>query len=180
MRDEKKEQGEGQQLQVEAQDKLQTSHRRTILHQSMLQSRRRPHRDCLSSDLSSRRHTTALTLTTTTATDIYDISSLDQRDIRERGISVWHLSPAAAVDNSASPSVVMSSLMQATQIAAITGHQTGAEEITYKKVTIGPRNASLPWNPVELARRLDIFNANDFGLCAKMVRVFACCLFIST
>lgn len=154
--------------------------RGTIRHQSMLQPRRR-HQNRRPSELS-RRHTTAVNLASVTA-GTYDISSLDQRDIRERGISVWQLSPAATssltpnatVAATNAPPVVMSSHMQATRLAAVTGHQTGVEEITYAKVTIGPRNAVLPWKPMELARRLDIFNANDFGLCAKMVRA----LFIS-
>ncbi|KAL5111972.1 Ras association domain-containing protein 1 [Taenia crassiceps] len=146
---------------------------RTIRRQSMLQPRCR-HQSRRLPELS-RRHTTAVNLASATA-GTYDISSLDQRDIRERGISVWQLSPAAAssLNSSATvvatdaPPVVMSSRMQATKLAAVTGHQTGVEEITYTKVTIGPRNAVLPWKPMELARRLDIFNANDFGLCAKM------------
>lgn len=144
----------------------------------MLQSRRR-HRHRMSSP-SSRRHTTGISLLSASTLSIktYDISSLDQRDIRERGISVWQLSPADAPStppetyNKPLPSVVMSSKMQATAAAALTGHQTGTEEITYTKVTIGPRNAALPWKPMELARRLEIFNANAFGLCAKMVGVF--------
>ncbi|VDM18284.1 unnamed protein product [Hydatigera taeniaeformis] len=146
---------------------------RTIRHQSMLQPRRR-HYNRQPLNLS-RRHTTAVNLASVTG-GTYDISSLDQRDIRERGISVWQLSPAVASSLSSSgavaaaddPPVVMSSRMQATKLAAVTGHQTGVEEITYTKVTIGPRNAALPWKPIELARRLDIFNTNDFGLCAKM------------
>ncbi|EUB64997.1 Ras association domain-containing protein [Echinococcus granulosus] len=146
---------------------------RTIRHQSMLQTRRR-HNNRRPSELS-RRHTTAVNLASVTV-GTYDISSLDRRDIRERGISVWQLSPAVAsslalsatVAANDAPPVVMSSRMQATGLAAVTGHQTGAEEITYTKVTIGPRNAALPWKPMELARRLNIFNTNDFGLCAKM------------
>ncbi|VDK38930.1 unnamed protein product [Taenia asiatica] len=145
----------------------------TTRHQSMLQPRRR-HHNHRPSELS-RRHTTAVNLASVTA-GTYDISSLDQRDIRERGISVWQLIPAAASPLTSSstvaatdaPPVVMSSRMQATRLAAVTGHQTGAEEVTYTKVTTGPRNGVLPWKPMELARRLDIFNANDFGLCAKM------------
>nr|CDS32865.1 rassf1 [Hymenolepis microstoma] len=146
-------------------------------HQSMMRSRRR-HHNYLSTS-SSRRHTTGISLlsVSTRSVDTYDVSSLDQRDLRERGLSVWQLSPAegtstpteAGVSEEALPtSVVMSSKMQSTAAAALTGYQTGADGITYAKVTIGPRNAVLPWKPVELAKRLAIFNENSFGLYAKM------------
>ncbi|VDD75856.1 unnamed protein product [Mesocestoides corti] len=141
---------------------------RTARHQSMLQPRRR-HRTRQLSEVSNRRHTTnGLSLNSTTA--VYDISSLDQRDIIQRGISVWHLSPTATKQKPPTVEpIVMSTRMQATQTAAATGCQTGCEEITYAKVTIGPLKAALPWKPMELARRLDIFNGNEFGLTAKMI-----------
>ncbi|VDO12519.1 unnamed protein product [Rodentolepis nana] len=147
-------------------------------HKSMVQSRRR-HRNHLSSTSSSRRHTTDISLlsVSTHSIDAYDVSSLDQRDLRERGLSVWQLSPAEGISTPPEievnaethpTSVVMSSRMQSTAAAALTGNQTGAGEIIYTKVTIGPRNAVLPWKPMELAKRLEIFNGNNFGLYAKM------------
>lgn len=163
-------------------DKSEESERsKATRHQSMVRSHRR-RRNHPSSTPSSRRHTTGISFfsTSTPSIDTYDISSLDQRDLRERGLSVWQLSPAEGtgtpketVDNDkAHPSsVVMSSKMQSTAAAALTGHQTGTSEIIYTKVTIGPRNAALPWKPMELSKRLEIFNGNDFGLYAKMVSV---------
>ncbi|VDL88902.1 unnamed protein product [Schistocephalus solidus] len=127
----------------------------------------------------------------------YDISSLDHKDIAKRGIRVRQLSPKRDVTSnfgihvtdlgsptsrsnpsstSSSPTkesvsgveLVMSSLMQATQVVALSDHQVGLDGLHFSKVAIGPRD-TLPWSPVELAERIDIFNANEFGLTAKMV-----------
>ncbi|BHF60944.1 negative regulation of cell cycle arrest [Sparganum proliferum] len=126
----------------------------------------------------------------------YDISSLDHKDIAQRGIRVRQLSPkrdvaahfgASVKDLGSSTSrsnpssatssptkegmsgveLVMSSLMQATQVAALSDHPLGLDVIHFSKVAIGPRD-TLPWSPVELAQRIDIFNTNEFGLTAKM------------
>ncbi|VUZ45496.1 unnamed protein product [Hymenolepis diminuta] len=160
-------------------DKSEESERsKATRHQSMVRSHRRRHNH-LSSASSSRRHTTGISFlsASTSSIDSYDISSLDQRDLRERGLSVWQLSPAEGTgtpkeivdnDKAHTSSVVMSSKMQSTAAAALIGHQTGTSEIIYTKVTIGPRNGALPWKPIELSKRLEIFNGNDFGLYAKM------------
>lgn len=133
----------------------------------------------------SRRHTTALnspTSNTTAASDsyyFYDFSSLDKEDARERGISVWQLSPARQ-DSAARPTAkeapaftasvqLMSARMQATGTAILTGYRTGAGECSVAKIAVGPRGGALPWKPTELARRLEIFRGNDFGLTARMV-----------
>lgn len=160
--------------------------KKSTRHQSMLQShhqRGNRHR---------RHHTTSVSLSgvgvgAASCLDVYDISSLDQSDIVKRGISLWHLSPTEAkgsrgeavgnvdgLSEEEEPARVLSSRLQSTQMAALTGQPmpVGAspgEVVTYTRVTVGPRNGALPWKPMELAKRLEIFNANEFGLCAKMV-----------
>lgn len=110
----------------------------------------------------------------------YDISSLDHGDMLRRGISIRQLNPTrgSSITNGSSKSassspvmefpIVMSSVMQETQAAALSDRQVGLDGLHFAKVAIGPRGV-LPWKPLELAHRLEIFNGNEFGLTARMV-----------
>ncbi len=130
---------------------------------------------------------------TCSAVTPYDLSSFDQRDPTRRGIhrvrqldgstgptpTPLQSNSAATTPGETGPPVVMATVMQATQTAAMASSAGGGNNqgLGVPRVAVGPRGV-LPWKSVELAHRLEVSSGNEFGLDARMVRRFFCFLIL--
>lgn len=125
----------------------------------------------------------------------------DAANTRRRPVSSTEAPPALAVvanglspvDQPSSPTTTvelgLAAVMQRTGQCARTRPKRVAEPFTFSRsrapvtftnTVVGPR-AVLPWTPAELAERLDVFNANEFGLLACKVSLFVCvCALVRT